>query len=73
MKNCNDCKHALWKRTEAGKLHPSGDGRCKYPWKSPALPVAFYWIGRAAQEPCGGQINRKKENTEHCAYWARVA
>lgn len=26
MKNCTDCKHAEWKRTASGKLHPSGAG-----------------------------------------------
>ncbi len=71
MKNCTDCKHALWKRTASGKLHPSGDGRCQYPWKMPELPVAFYWINRPG--PSGGPVNRKRDNAEHCAYWARVA
>lgn len=69
MKNCTDCKYALWKRTAAGKLHPSGDGKCEYPWKMPALPAAFYWISSGA--PAGGFVNRKRDNTEHCAYWAR--
>ena len=26
MKNCTDCKHALWDKTEAGRLHPKGGG-----------------------------------------------
>jgi hypothetical protein len=71
MKNCTDCKHALWERTAAGKLHPSGDGKCQYPWKMPELPAALYWLRRP--EPSGGFINRRRDNAEHCAYWARVA
>lgn len=71
MKNCKDCKHAIWKRTAAGQLHPSGAGQCKYPWKMPELPVAFYWITRPG--PSGGFIERQRDHAEHCAYWARVA
>ena len=72
MKNCLNCKHADWKRTDAGKLHPSGDGRCKYPWKIPQLPASMYWIGRAPQ-PNGGCISRKNDLQDHCTYWERVA
>jgi hypothetical protein len=72
MKNCTDCKYALWNRTAAGKLHPSGDGDCRYPWKLPALPAAMHWIG-SPPKPWGGSINRKREHEEHCTYWARVA
>jgi hypothetical protein len=71
MKKCADCKHALWKRNAAGNLHPSGDGMCQYPWGMPELPVAFYWISRPA--PSGGPIHRKRDNVEHCVYWARAA
>lgn len=35
MKNCNNCKYADWKKTVAGKLHPSGEGKCLYPYKVP--------------------------------------
>jgi hypothetical protein len=68
MKSCERCKHAEWNRNVAGNLHPSGDGRCKYPWKSPVLPAAFYFINPPI--PSGGHINRKRENGDHCAYWA---
>ncbi len=67
MNNCKDCKYALWNRTAAGKLHPSGEGRCNYQWKMPELPVAFHWISRTT--PSGGAIQRKRDNEEHCVYW----
>ncbi|MDY6857327.1 MAG: hypothetical protein SWO11_22015 [Thermodesulfobacteriota bacterium] len=69
MKKCNDCKFAEWNRTKTGRLHPSGDGQCKYPYKVPQLPGAFYWIGRFGPKPYGGFINRRKELKEHCAYY----
>jgi len=72
MKNCTDCKHALWETTATGRLHPGGGGACKYPWKMPELPQAFYWIGRAP-DPCGGYINRRAELKDHCTYYARKA
>jgi hypothetical protein len=72
MKTCTDCKYAEWKRTAAGKLHPSGDGQCRYPWKMPELPVAFHWMGSGGPKPFGGRIYRKRENKEHCAYWSRA-
>lgn len=72
MKNCLNCKHAEWKRTDAGRLHPSGDGRCKYPWKIPQLPASMYWIGLSAPTPCGGRISRNDEMKEHCVYFERV-
>ena len=70
MKNCTDCKHAMWNTTASGRLHPSGDGQCKYPCKLPELPQAFSWvIGRP--QPWGGHINRRKELKDHCTYYAR--
>lgn len=69
MKNCTHCKWAEWYRTAADKLHPSGDGMCVYPWKLPPLPQSMYWHG--ALRPSGGAINRRKELTDHCAYFAR--
>jgi hypothetical protein len=71
MKNCLHCKHANWKRTEAGKLHPSGDGKCTYPWKMPPLPASMYWMGQKAPTPHGSWINRKTELNDHCTYYAR--
>lgn len=37
MKNCTHCKHAVWQKTAAGRLHPSGDGECGYEVKLPAI------------------------------------
>ena len=69
MKNCTHCKYAKWNRTEKLRLHPSGDGRCQYPFKMPPLPQSMYWIG--SEKPFGGYINRRKELNDHCAYFAR--
>ena len=71
MKNCTDCKHALWDKTETGRLHPKGEGWCKYPYKVPALPQAFYWMYRGSPEPLGGHISRRTELQDHCTYYAR--
>jgi len=68
MKTCNGCVHANWKTTAGGKLHPSGDGRCKKEVKIPQLPQAFYWLS-SAPIPCGGFINRRKDLSDHCVYW----
>ena len=71
MKNCTDCKHAEWHRTAAGKMHPSGDGRCAYPYKVPQLPASMRWAPHINIWVAGGQINRRKELTDHCTYYAR--
>ena len=72
MKNCNGCKHARWDRTTAGRLHPSGDGRCEYPYKVPALPACMIWIGGTPPTPCGGHINRRRSLKDHCPYFERI-
>lgn len=69
--NCTECLYAEWQRTEAGRLHPSGDGQCKYPYKVPPLPSAMYWITLEAK-PSGGWINRRKELGKDCPYFTRV-
>ena len=70
MKSCLHCKYADWRRTEAGKLHPSGDGHCTYEWLMPPLPQSMHWLGKAPTRPYGGLISRKTELPDHCAYWA---
>ena len=70
--NCVKCKHAVWCRTTAGRLHPSGDGRCEYPWKLPPLPASMYWIFASGPSPHGGHISRKKELEKDCVYFAEV-
>jgi hypothetical protein len=69
MKNCLYCEHAEWQKTSIGKLHPSGNGQCKFPITIPKLPMAFYWIGGSAPTPCGGHIERKAELKDHCPYY----
>ena len=75
MKNCTDCKYALWKRTKAGKLHSGGDGKCDYEYRVPKLPASMYWIGSTNTEPSpsGGLITRRRDMDSHCSYWARAA
>jgi hypothetical protein len=68
MKDCTKCKYAEWERTTAGRLHPSGQGRCTYPWKMPQLPASMHWIGDAPV-PWGGYISRKEGLETHCAYF----
>ena len=69
MKNCTDCKHAIWKMTKSIRLHPSGEGRCNYPYRLKRPPASMYFV----QEPmvCGGTINRKEELREDCVYFER--
>lgn len=70
MKSCTLCKHAEWERTAAGRLHPSGDGICRYEYKLPPTPASMYWIG-TVPKPYEEAINRRAELKEHCTYWAR--
>ena len=69
MKNCTHCKYANWHRTDAGKLHPSGAGRCTFEPKIPELPASKYYISRPMIG--GGTIRRRKELDDHCAYFLR--
>lgn len=71
MKNCDDCKYAEWKRCSNGRLHPSGDGKCTYPWKQPKLPASMYWIGFSELKPSGGFISRKSLLSEDCVYFTK--
>jgi len=57
---CMTCKFAEWQKTAAGKLHPSGDGRCKWIYPLVRLPVGMYWVGGELR-PSGGNINRRDE------------
>ena len=66
MKSCIGCVHAEWNKTANGRLHPSGDGRCKYPYVLPPLPASMYWIS-FERTPSGGWISRK-EKAQDCAY-----
>ncbi len=70
MKSCLYCKYAKWAKTASGRLHPSGDGRCMYPWKMPRLPQCMYWIGSEPYPP-GGFITRKSDWKDHCVYFTK--
>lgn len=65
MKNCRDCKYADWKLTTAGKLHPSGDGKCRFEWIEPPRPACMYPVGKP-QTITGRYINRREDFKEHC-------
>lgn len=67
MKSCKACKHAEWHRTAAGRLHPSGDGTCGKEVVVPPAPAAYYWLPKP--KLAGGQINRREELKDHCAYF----
>ena len=82
MKTCVGCKYAQWKTTVSGRLHPSGDGKCEYPYKVPELPASMYW-SVYYPSPYGGDINRHKEVKDRviefscdtygpspCVYWS---
>jgi hypothetical protein len=68
MKNCTDCVHADWKKTAAGKLHPSGDGECKKVVVLQKLPASFYYVNSPAIS--GGFINRRRTLKEDCIFFA---
>ena len=72
MKTCNGCKYAEWKKTKAERLHPSGDGMCRYPYKVPQLPESQHWVSGSPPAPAGGFINRRHKFDRHCAYWTII-
>ena len=68
---CTTCRFAEWQTTASGRLHPSGDGRCKWELPRVNLPVAFYFFGtpdkHSLPRPSGGYINRKR--LQPCPAW----
>jgi hypothetical protein len=70
VKSCDHCKHAEWKRTQAGRLHPSKTGQCAKAktWVAPQIPACSYWLG-GAPKPSGYFIERGRDLDTHCAYW----
>jgi hypothetical protein len=71
MKTCLGCKHANWKRTKAGRLHPSGKGDCMYQVKMPVLPACMYWLTYRPIK-AGGSIYRGEEFKDHCLCYERA-
>jgi hypothetical protein len=43
---CESCRFAEWQRTTNGRRHPSGDGKCTFPFPDGPLPV--YVVGSYA-------------------------
>lgn len=71
MKTCMECKYAEWDKTKKGRLHPSGDGHCKYTYKVPRLPMSMYWIGKRPPTPSGGSISRREQLRGRCPYYEK--
>ena len=69
MKTCMGCKHAQWKKTSNGRLHPSGDGQCLFEYKIPPLPASRYIVG-GMPIVSGGSIERKGAYKDHCPYYS---
>lgn len=73
MGNCTNCYYASWKRTEAGRLHSSGDGTCTWQMPEITIPACMYYIGSmrkdkdAVSAPSGGYINRNEK--VECRAW----
>jgi hypothetical protein len=69
--SCLSCKFAKWQRTQAGRLHPSGGGRCGWAMPHIPIPAAFYWLGHRENnqpQPSGGYIKRH-EPRRNCPTW----
>jgi hypothetical protein len=68
MKDCNGCKYANWKRTVAGRLHPSKAGRCMFQWKPVVVPLAYKYVSRNPRlpKPNGAYIWRDHTFDRHC-------
>ena len=63
---CAGCKHAEWKRTAKGALHPSGEGLCVHPILSnpPKIPksayaAGMYGVNAGVFKLDGGRIERR--------------
>ena len=69
---CDDCIYAEWRRTKAGRLHPSKEGKCTRLIKHPLdmrIPAAFYWGGwDNVPTPSGGYIERGQKINKECVF-----
>jgi hypothetical protein len=75
---CVGCIYAEWGRTTSGRLHPSGDGRCRYFKENTMhlrLPAAFFWPFLTPPVPYGGRINRRAKDgvDKGCAFKSEEA
>lgn len=57
---CVGCRFAEWQTTNVGRLHPSGDGRCRHPvFTEPrVIPASAYFPAFSNGIPSGGHIER---------------
>jgi hypothetical protein len=70
VNDCTHCKYAKWERTAAGKLHPSGQGRCGFEVKIPQLPASMHYL-MGNPIIVGGGINRREPSCD-CPYFDRT-
>ena len=75
---CVGCAYAEWERTNNGRLHPAGSGRCLYFKRNPRdqrLPAAFYWPFLTPPTLNGGWINRRAKDgvDKGCAFKSEEA
>ena len=63
---CCGCRYAEWRKTTAGRLHPSGDGRCGYVVTIPPIPISMWWGGGDLPRPRGGEISRREALRNPC-------
>jgi hypothetical protein len=61
---CKGCKFANWAKTESGRLHRNGEGRCTYEVKIPRIPASKRWT--SGSSVYGGSINRNRELPRDC-------
>ena len=66
MKNCTKCKYARWLRDYKGRLYPSGEGFCKFPYKIPDITEYKGCIIKTPV-PLNCYINKHEELKYHCA------
>jgi len=70
MNGCDACKHANWKRTTNGRLHPDKTGRCGFIWNPPPIPLAYSagTFAKNGQVPTltGGYIGRSDPMYDNC-------
>lgn len=65
--DCQGCIFADWEKTDSGRLHPSGDGRCRFVYELPPLPGSMYWTTMSSSpKPSGGRINRREPLNREC-------
>ena len=66
---CTECAHAHWQKTDKGRLHQSGDGKCVVKIAPlPTLSKAMRW--GITPNYFGVWINRWRANHSDCPLFA---